>query len=189
MCVVTSAVLQCARETAYFTIIFVEQQYLFEACLIQSAFFAFWKTLKTNAFVLISTKSFEVLFFSHRLILDHFSHYYWFPQVFISGTKSECKRLLQTILQNRRLCTLLSPYFTPVASPNEFVTLYEKVVAFLSEDNSDVVFMLLTKVKDSQIFSVLWIPYVDVTSLNDCTFKLLKKDTNLKLQNNTYRFY
>ncbi|NXM74896.1 EPG5 protein, partial [Serilophus lunatus] len=66
-------------------------------------------------------------------------------QVFISGTKSECKRLLQTILQNRRLCTLLSPYFTPVASPSEFVTLYEKVVAFLSEDNSDVVFMLLTK--------------------------------------------
>lgn len=66
--------------------------------------------------------------------------------MFISGTKSECKRLLQTILQNRRLCTLLSPYFTPVASPSEFVTLYEKVVAFLSEDNSDVVFMLLTKV-------------------------------------------
>uniref|UniRef100_A0A803XLM9 Ectopic P-granules 5 autophagy tethering factor n=1 Tax=Meleagris gallopavo TaxID=9103 RepID=A0A803XLM9_MELGA len=66
-------------------------------------------------------------------------------QVFISGTKSECKRLLQTILHNRRLCTLLSPYFTPVASPDEFVALYEKVVTFLSEDNSDVVFMLLTK--------------------------------------------
>ncbi|XP_010217080.1 PREDICTED: ectopic P granules protein 5 homolog, partial [Tinamus guttatus] len=66
-------------------------------------------------------------------------------QVFISGTKSECKHLLRTILQNRRLCTLLSPYFTPVASPSEFVTLYEKVVTFLSEDNSDVVFMLLTK--------------------------------------------
>lgn len=78
-----------------------------------------------------------------------------FPQVFISGTKSECKHLLQTILQNRRLCTLLSPYFTPVASPNEFVTLYEKVVAFLSEDNSDVVFMLLTKVKYSSPLHVV----------------------------------
>ncbi|TFK08050.1 histone H1.0 [Platysternon megacephalum] len=66
-------------------------------------------------------------------------------QVFISGTKSECKLVLQTILQNRRLCNLLSPYFTPVASPDEFVNLYEKVVAFLSDDNSDVVFTLLTK--------------------------------------------
>lgn len=85
--------------------------------------------------------------FSNRFRLDYFSHCSKFPQVFISGTKSECKRLLQTVLQNRRLCTLLSPYFTPVASPNEFVDLYEKVVSFLSEDNSDVVFMLLTKVK------------------------------------------
>ncbi|CAM4569444.1 unnamed protein product [Caretta caretta] len=66
-------------------------------------------------------------------------------QVFISGTKSECKLVLQTILQNRRLCNLLSPFFTPVASPDEFVNLYEKVVAFLSDDNSDVVFTLLTK--------------------------------------------
>ena len=98
--------------------------------------------------------------FSNRIILGHFSHHSQFPQVFISGTKSECKRLLQTILQNRRLCTLLSPYFTPVASPNEFVTLYEKVVAFLSEDNSDVVFMLLTKVKYSlRLFCglLLWV--------------------------------
>lgn len=62
------------------------------------------------------------------------------------GTKSECQRVLQTILKNRRLCTLLSPYFTPVASPEEFVNLYEKVVAFLGDDNSDVIFMLLTKV-------------------------------------------
>ncbi|KAL7985734.1 hypothetical protein Chor_013666 [Crotalus horridus] len=66
-------------------------------------------------------------------------------QVFIVGTKSECQRVLQTILKNRRLCTLLSPYFTPVASPEEFVNLYEKVVAFLGDDNSDVIFMLLTK--------------------------------------------
>ncbi|NXA34681.1 EPG5 protein, partial [Eudromia elegans] len=86
-------------------------------------------------------------------------------QVFISGTKSECKRLLQTILQNRRLCTLLSPYFTPVASPNEFVTLYEKVVAFLSEDNSDVVFMLLTKFDLTQWLSVTKPPLSERTRL------------------------
>ncbi|NWS73830.1 EPG5 protein, partial [Crotophaga sulcirostris] len=86
-------------------------------------------------------------------------------QVFISGTKSECKRLLQTILQNRRLCTLLSPYFTPVASPSEFVTLYEKVVAFLSEDNSDVVFMLLTKFDLPQWLSVAKPPLSERTKL------------------------
>ncbi|XP_069819331.1 ectopic P granules protein 5 homolog isoform X1 [Dendropsophus ebraccatus] len=66
-------------------------------------------------------------------------------QVFISGTQSECRPVLQTILQNRRLCNLLSPYFTPAASPGEFVLLYEKVVQAISEDNSDVIFMLLTK--------------------------------------------
>ncbi|XP_015268640.1 PREDICTED: ectopic P granules protein 5 homolog, partial [Gekko japonicus] len=66
-------------------------------------------------------------------------------QVFVAGTKSECRPLLRTILKNRRLCTLLSPYFTPVASPEEFVDLYEQVVSFLSDDNSDVIFMLLTK--------------------------------------------
>uniref|UniRef100_A0A8C8ATD5 Ectopic P-granules autophagy protein 5 homolog n=1 Tax=Otus sunia TaxID=257818 RepID=A0A8C8ATD5_9STRI len=86
-------------------------------------------------------------------------------QVFVSGTKSECKRLLQTILHNRRLCTLLSPYFTPVASPSEFVTLYERVVAFLSEDNSDVVFMLLTKFDLTQWLTVAKPPLSERTKL------------------------
>ncbi|XP_005232012.2 ectopic P granules protein 5 homolog [Falco peregrinus] len=86
-------------------------------------------------------------------------------QVFISGTKSECKRLLQTILQDRRLCTLLSPYFTPVASPDEFVTLYEEVVAFLSEGNSDVVFMLLTKFDLTQWLSIAKPPLSERTKL------------------------
>nr|XP_056705058.1 ectopic P granules protein 5 homolog [Euleptes europaea] len=66
-------------------------------------------------------------------------------QVFLAGSQSECQPLLRTILKNRRLCTLLSPYFTPVASPEEFVDLYEQVVSFLGDDNSDVIFMLLTK--------------------------------------------
>ncbi|XP_063814425.1 ectopic P granules protein 5 homolog [Pseudophryne corroboree] len=66
-------------------------------------------------------------------------------QVFISGTQSECRPILQTILQNRRLCNLLSPYFTPAASPGDFVHLYGKVVEAISEDNNDVIFMLLTK--------------------------------------------
>ncbi|KAK4811303.1 hypothetical protein QYF61_023355 [Mycteria americana] len=56
-------------------------------------------------------------------------------------------------------------YFTPVASPNEFVTLYEKVVAFLSEDNSDDVFMLLTKFDLIQWLSVAKPPLSERTKL------------------------
>ncbi|XP_064293753.1 ectopic P granules protein 5 homolog [Phalacrocorax carbo] len=89
-------------------------------------------------------------------------------QVFISGTKSECKRLLQTIIENRRLCTLLSPYFTPVASPGEFVALYKKVVASLRKDNSDVVFMLLTKFDLMQWLSVAKPPLSERTKLLEC---------------------
>ncbi|XP_012860183.2 ectopic P granules protein 5 homolog isoform X2 [Echinops telfairi] len=66
-------------------------------------------------------------------------------QVFISGTKSECRKVLQTILKHRRLCSLLSSFFTPNAAPADFIQLYGTVVSFLSEDTSDMVFMLLTK--------------------------------------------
>ncbi|XP_007238025.3 ectopic P granules protein 5 homolog isoform X3 [Astyanax mexicanus] len=66
-------------------------------------------------------------------------------QVFIRDTQTECKRMLKTILLNRRLCNLLSPYFTPNASPSELVVLYEEVVTALHADSGDVIFMLLTK--------------------------------------------
>ncbi|EDL84688.1 rCG41226, isoform CRA_a [Rattus norvegicus] len=86
-------------------------------------------------------------------------------QVFISGTKSECKKLLQTILKNRRLCSLLSPFFTPNAAPAEFIPLYEKVAKCLSEDNSDLVFMLLTKFDVQQWLSSTKPPLSDRTRL------------------------
>ncbi|KAK1176492.1 hypothetical protein AOXY_G1382 [Acipenser oxyrinchus oxyrinchus] len=66
-------------------------------------------------------------------------------QVFIRDTQRECKQMLTTILHNRRLCNLLSPYFTPNASPRELVPLYEEVVLALHRDSGDVIFMLLTK--------------------------------------------
>ncbi|XP_061116249.1 ectopic P granules protein 5 homolog isoform X2 [Conger conger] len=66
-------------------------------------------------------------------------------QVFIQGAQSECGLVLRTILQNRRLCTLLSPYFTPNASAGQLVALYEEVVKALHADSGDVIFMLLTK--------------------------------------------
>uniref|UniRef100_A0A8C0NN35 Ectopic P-granules autophagy protein 5 homolog n=1 Tax=Canis lupus familiaris TaxID=9615 RepID=A0A8C0NN35_CANLF len=86
-------------------------------------------------------------------------------QVFISGTKSECKRVLETILKNRRLCSLLSPFFTPNAAPAEFIQLYEKVVKFLSEDNSDMIFMLLTKFDLKQWLNTTKPPLSDRTRL------------------------
>lgn len=77
-------------------------------------------------------------------------------KVFISSTKSECRKVLETILKNRRLCSLLSPFFTPNAAPAEFIQLYEKVVKFLSEDNSDMIFMLLTKVRCDSVLVPSW---------------------------------
>ncbi|XP_058533133.1 ectopic P granules protein 5 homolog isoform X1 [Ochotona princeps] len=86
-------------------------------------------------------------------------------QVFISGTKSECRKVLATILKNRRLCSLLSPFFSPNAAPAEFIQLYEKVVRFLSEDNSDVIFMLLTKFDLKQWLNTTKPPLSDRTRL------------------------
>lgn len=153
---VTSGVLKCASEACLFyiiscgTAVFSWYWSHTVCCFFEKTFLS----IKGPKLCLSWQKALRGVF-SNWFILGYFSHHSQFPQVFISGTKSECKRLLQTILQNRRLCTLLSPYFTPVASPNEFVTLYENVVAFLSEDNSDVVFMLLTKVKHMWILCLV----------------------------------
>uniref|UniRef100_A0A3Q4GAF2 Ectopic P-granules autophagy protein 5 homolog (C. elegans) n=1 Tax=Neolamprologus brichardi TaxID=32507 RepID=A0A3Q4GAF2_NEOBR len=67
-------------------------------------------------------------------------------QVFIQGNAEECGRVLKTILEQRRLCPLISPFFTPNAAPSQLVFLYQDVVTSLSLDSADVVFMLLTKV-------------------------------------------
>ncbi|KAI7812682.1 putative ectopic P granules protein 5-like protein [Triplophysa rosa] len=75
-------------------------------------------------------------------------------QVFIRDVQSECKHMLKTILINRHLCNLLSPYFTPNASPAELVFLYEEVVNTLHSDSGDVIFMLLTKFDVTQWLSV-----------------------------------
>ncbi|XP_078252336.1 ectopic P granules protein 5 homolog isoform X1 [Rhinoraja longicauda] len=66
-------------------------------------------------------------------------------QVFLSCAKTESKTILKKVLENRRLCNLLSPYFTPNISPDEYVILYGKVVKVLHTENGDIIFMLLTK--------------------------------------------
>ncbi|XP_040011126.1 ectopic P granules protein 5 homolog [Xiphias gladius] len=71
-------------------------------------------------------------------------------QVFIQGNAEECGRVLKTILEQRRLCPLISPFFTPNAAPNQLVCLYQDVVTSLHLDSADVIFMLLTKFDLSQ---------------------------------------
>ncbi|XP_061672965.1 ectopic P granules protein 5 homolog [Syngnathoides biaculeatus] len=66
-------------------------------------------------------------------------------QVFIQGNAEECGRVLKSILEQRRLCPLISPFFTPNAAPAQLVLLYQEVVTSLHFDSADVVFMLLTK--------------------------------------------
>uniref|UniRef100_S4RB52 Ectopic P-granules 5 autophagy tethering factor n=1 Tax=Petromyzon marinus TaxID=7757 RepID=S4RB52_PETMA len=75
-------------------------------------------------------------------------------QMFISGVETESERLLQTVLKNSCLCSLLSPHFTPNAAPRAFVGMYSLVAATLSADTSDMVFMLLTKFDVLQWLSV-----------------------------------
>ncbi|XP_034547640.1 ectopic P granules protein 5 homolog isoform X2 [Notolabrus celidotus] len=71
-------------------------------------------------------------------------------QVFIQNNPEECGRVLKTILEQRRLCPLISPFFTPNAAPNQLVSLYQDVVTSLHLDSADVIFMLLTKFDLSQ---------------------------------------
>lgn len=66
-------------------------------------------------------------------------------QVFIQGNAAECGRVLKTILEQRRLCPLISPFFTPNSAPDQLVFLYQDVVTSLHLDTTDVIFMLLTK--------------------------------------------
>ncbi|XP_017269325.1 ectopic P granules protein 5 homolog isoform X2 [Kryptolebias marmoratus] len=66
-------------------------------------------------------------------------------QVFIQENAEECGRVLKAILEQRLLCPLISPFFTPNAAPDQFVFLYQDVVTSLHLDTADVIFMLLTK--------------------------------------------
>uniref|UniRef100_A0AAV2MR95 Ectopic P granules protein 5 homolog n=1 Tax=Knipowitschia caucasica TaxID=637954 RepID=A0AAV2MR95_KNICA len=71
-------------------------------------------------------------------------------QVFIQDNAAECERVLKTILGQRRLCPLISSFFTPNSAPSQLVFLYQDVVTSLDLDTTDVIFMLLTKFDLSQ---------------------------------------
>lgn len=67
--------------------------------------------------------------------------------MFIQGNADECSRVLRTILDQRRLCPLVAPFFTPNAAPSQLVFLYQDIVMSLDLNSADVIFLLLTKVR------------------------------------------
>lgn len=77
-------------------------------------------------------------------------------KVFIQGNADECSRVLRTILDQRRLCPLISPFFTPNAAPSQLVFLYQDIVSSLDLSSADVIFILLTKVREDSCSKRVW---------------------------------
>lgn len=75
-------------------------------------------------------------------------------KVFIQGNADECSRVLRTILDQRRLCPLVAPFFTPNAAPSQLVFLYQDIVMSLDLSSADVIFLLLTKVREDSCSQV-----------------------------------
>lgn len=82
----------------------------------------------------------------HMPVFLHFT-FMLCTKVFIQGNADESTRVLRTILEQRRLCPLISPFFTPNSAPSQLVFLYQDVVTSLDLSSADVIFMLLTKVR------------------------------------------
>lgn len=83
----------------------------------------------------------------HIPVFLHFT-FIFYTKVFIQGNADECSRVLRTILEQRRLCPLISPFFTPNSAPSQLVLLYQDVVTSLDLSSADVIFILLTKVSE-----------------------------------------
>ena len=67
-------------------------------------------------------------------------------QEFIRNHPGQSQPLMQAILQTPALAELLSPNFSPNASPHLFVTMYEDVIPVPVNQGPAVAFTLLTKV-------------------------------------------
>ena len=67
-------------------------------------------------------------------------------QEFVLNNSVQCQPLLQAILTTPSLVGLLAPNFSPNASPELFVTMYENMITVPTNQGCDVAFTLLTKV-------------------------------------------
>ena len=71
-----------------------------------------------------------------------------FAQEFIRNNPTQSQPLLQCILASPHLASLLVPNFSPNATPELFVTMYEDMINAPINQGPDVAFALLTKVSD-----------------------------------------
>lgn len=67
-------------------------------------------------------------------------------QEFIEKDPSQTEIVLQFSLNSPAMSGLMSPHFVPINNPHTYVTMYERLVQILQQQNPDLVFMLLTKV-------------------------------------------
>lgn len=69
-------------------------------------------------------------------------------KIFISGEEAQGQRLLRTIMERPGLGGLLGPHFTPVAGgASTFLPMYQTVVDLATGSNTDLCFVLLSKVR------------------------------------------
>ena len=71
---------------------------------------------------------------------------FFFPQEFIHNNPTQSQPLLQCILKSPSLVGLLAPNFSPNATPELFVNMYEDMIHVPTNQGVDVAFTLLTKV-------------------------------------------
>ena len=81
-----------------------------------------------------------------RLVMFERVSTYVHLQVFIRNNPTQSQPLLQAILQMPSLVGLLAPNFSPNATPELFVDMYEDMLKVPFNQGSDVAFSLLSKV-------------------------------------------
>ncbi|XP_055999889.1 ectopic P granules protein 5 homolog isoform X2 [Ostrea edulis] len=69
---------------------------------------------------------------------------------FIEKDPSQTEIVLQFSLNSPAMSGLMSPHFVPINNPHTYVTMYERLVQILQQQNPDLVFMLLTKFEIAQ---------------------------------------
>ena len=71
-------------------------------------------------------------------------------QEFIEKDAAQTEIVLQYSFNSPTMAGLMSQHFVPINNPYSYLTMYERLVQILQQQNPDLVFMLLTKVSDGE---------------------------------------